>query len=118
MNPPPSPAEVLDAAAAARAPHFTSENRHSHVPNVVIIDLEGFLLRNHFYIMELAFFNPTTMMCWTGLFNPPFDRQFVKKKYTTDMDWATRHLHGLKWEEGQYPYSLSGTMISHFGTTH
>ena len=58
------------------------------------------------------------MMCWTGLFTTPFDRQFVKKKYATSMDWATKHLHGLQWEEGQYPYSLSGTKISHFGSTH
>ena len=57
-------------------------------------------------------------MYLTGLFNPLFDRQFVKKKYATDMNWATRHLHGLTWEEGQYPYSLSSTTISHFGSTH
>ena len=38
--------------------------------------------------------------------------------YATDMDWVTRHLHGLTLEEGQYPYSLSGTMISYLGSTH
>ena len=34
------------------------------------------------------------------------------------MDWANRHLHGLTWEEGQCPYSVSATIISHFGSTH
>ena len=111
-TPPPSPADVLDTPAA-------QVSRSLAYPSyVLIIDLEGFQLRKDFYLKELAFYNPNTMTCWTDLFNPPFDRQFVKKMYATDMDWATRHLYGLTWEEGQYPYSLSATMISHFGSTH
>ena len=89
MNPPPtpqSPAEVLDAASTSA--YSTSEDRHSPSPNVLIIDLEGFHLRKDFYVKELAFYNPTTMMCWTSLFKPPFDRQFVKKKYATDMEFV------------------------------
>ena len=85
--PPLSPADVLDVAATtASAPHSTSEKHHSPSRNILIVDLEGFQLKKDFYVKELAFYNPTTMTCWTGLFNPPFDRQFVKKKYATDMD--------------------------------
>ena len=49
--PPPSPGDILDAAATtASAPHATSEDQHSPSPNVLIVDLEGFQLKD-FYVL-------------------------------------------------------------------
>ena len=58
------------------------------------------------------------MQCWTGFFNPPFDRQFIKTKFVGDMDLVTKNLHGLKWEDGKLPFSLTYTMINYFGNKH
>ena len=90
----------------------------SPAPNILVIDVEGFQLKKDFYVKELAFYNPHTMQCWTGLFKPPFDRSSMKKKFVADMDWASRNMHHLKWEDGEYPYSMAGTMIAHFGNSH
>jgi len=89
-----------------------------HAPNILIVDVEGFQLKKDFYVKELAFYNPFTKEYWQATFKPPFDRQYVKKRYCTDMDWVTRKLHGLKWEDGQFPYAMAFHMISYFGATY
>jgi len=108
---------VPDVASLARQDGAVI--RSSTVPpaaNILIVDVEGFQLKKDFYVKELAFYQPFTKEYWLATFKPPFDRQYVKKKYCTDMDWVTRNLHGLKWEEGQYPYSMAYYMINHFGS--
>lgn len=83
--------------------------------NGLIVEVEGFQMKNDFYVKEMAFVNPITKEYWVGVFYPPFDRQHMKKKYYQELDWATTNLHGLTWEEGLYPYSVAFTMLHHFG---
>ena len=85
---------------------------------VLIVDVEGFQLRKDFYVKELAFSNPATQEYWVGTFKPPYDRQALKKRYNMDIDWVTANLHGLRWEEGIYPYSVAFAMINFFGNSH
>ena len=87
-------------------------------PNVLIVDVEGFQIKKDFYVKELAFYQPFTKEYWLATFKPPFDRQYVKKKFSTDMDWVTRNLHGIKWEDGQFPYPMAYHMISYFGSSY
>ena len=86
--------------------------------NSLIVDVEGFQLNKDFYVKELAFYQPSTREYWAATFKPPFGRQYVKKRFASDMDWVTRNLHGLKWEDGQFPYAMAFHMISHFGSTY
>lgn len=92
-----------------------SKSSWSADANVLIVDLEGFQIKKDFFIKEIAFFNPNTMQCWSGLFKSPFDKQFLKKKGITAIEYATKYLHGLKWDDGDYPYSMIFQVVSHFG---
>ena len=83
--------------------------------NGLIVDVEGFQMKKDFYVKEMAFVNPQSKAYWVGTFLPPYSRQAMKKRYIQDMDWAMRNLHGLKWEEGLYPYNVAFTMLNHFG---
>ena len=82
---------------------------------MLIVDVEGFQIMKDFFIKEVAFYNPHNQLYWTGIFLPPFERDSLKKKSKTCIEWATNHRHGLKWEKGQYPYSMTYYVFSHFG---
>lgn len=86
--------------------------------NAMIVEVEGFQLKNDFFVKELAFVNLLTKEYWVGIFLPPYGRQHMKKKYNQELDWCTKHLHGLTWEEGLYPYNVAFMMLNHFGATY
>lgn len=82
--------------------------------NVLIVDVVGFQVSKDFFVKELAFYNPTTHMSWLGLFKPPFEKGYLKKKGLKCIDFSTDDLHGLKWNSGDYPYSAVYSTIAHF----
>ena len=84
-------------------------NPHS---NIIIIDVEGYSLKNDFFVKELACYNPSNEKYWTALFLPPFNKDMFKKKYE---DTITNNKHGLKWDEGHLPYSMLYQVLEHFG---
>jgi hypothetical protein len=81
-------------------------------PNTIIIDVEGYLLHNDFFVKEFACYNPFNGKCWTALFLPPFHKDMIKKKYEKNITTAT---HGLTWNQGQLPYSMLFQVVEHFG---
>lgn len=82
--------------------------------NLFIIDVEGFQLSKDFFVKELAVFNPVTENSWVGLFKPPFESLYLKKKGLQCINYCTDNFHGLKWDQGEFPYSAIYPMISHF----
>ena len=77
----------------------------------LIVDVEGFQVCNDFFVKELAFYNPTTHKSWHGLFKPPFEKGFFKKK---GLNCVENNRHGLKWGSGEYPYSALYPTIAFF----
>ena len=103
--------------ASADGTHGTrDEHVQSSDPDILIVAIEGFQLNNDFYAKELAFFNPTNMRCWSGLFKAPFEKKYLKKKAADVIENFTRTVHGLKWEEGVFPYPMIYHVVSHFGS--
>ncbi len=96
-------------AATATTPVWDGESE------IFIVDVEGFQIKQDFFIKELAFYNPYSKQMWSGVFHAPFDRAYLKKKGQECIEYASSNLHGLRWEQGQYPYSMSYHLISHFG---
>lgn len=92
------------------------DHQQSSDPDTLFVGVEGFQLNNDFYLKELAFFNPVTMQCWSGLFKPPFDKKYMKKKGADAIDTITRNVHGLKWDDGAFPYPMAYYVVSHFGS--
>jgi hypothetical protein len=80
--------------------------------NIIIIDVEGYGFKNDFFVKELACYNPSNGKYWSSLFQPPFSKDMLKKKY---VDCMTRTKHGLKWDEGHLPYSMLFQVLEHFG---
>ena len=107
---------TVDASQAfQQPPQETLQLQPSPLP-LLMVDVEGFTLKNDFYVKELAFFNPATSECWVGTFKPPFDKKCLKGSYSATM--VAKESHGLKWEDGTYPYSLAFTLISHYGSNY
>ena len=88
----------------------------SPTTNALIVDAEGFRLKKDFYVKELAFYNTLTKEHWVGTFKPPFDRQYLKKKYVAAIDQSGKT--GLKWEEGAHSYNVAFTMLTYYGSKH
>ena len=86
-------------------------------PNIFVVEVEGFQVYGDFYVKELAFYNPTTHKCWSTLFKPPFEKKHLKKKGLQCIEYSTTNIHGLKWEDGIYPYSALYTVVSHFASS-
>ena len=81
----------------------------------VMVDMEGFWLKDNFYLKELAFYKPDTGESWVGTFRPPFEEKCLKKSYAAKLPEQT---HWLSWDKGDYPYSLAFTLIAHFSKDH
>lgn len=109
----------------------TASNSHEVMPSqqcqpfsqqesdILIVDMEGFTLKDEFFVKELAFYNPCTMQCWVGTFKPPYDKKYIKSCYSKTMREEAIEMHGLKWDDdGLYPYSMAFTMINRFANTH
>lgn len=110
-----SPSSSYDVAGSDGQGRLPNKFAWSPATTGLIVDVEGFQLKQDFYVKEMAFVNPHTKDYWVGTFKPPYSRQAMKKKYVQDMDWSTRNMHGLKWEEGLYPYNVAFTILTHFG---
>lgn len=74
-------------------------------PQIMIADIEGFLIDEQFFIKELALYDPFAMVHWVGTFQQPFSLASMKKKVIDSVNSQQFTLHGMDWESGQYPYS-------------
>lgn len=90
------------------------QDPQSPQPNIFIVEVEGFQIFKDFYVKELAFYNPSTCNTWLGLFKAPFDKGILKKKGLKCIDYCIENFHGLRWEQGDFPYSAIYPIISHF----
>ena len=85
-----------------------------NAPTRLIVDTMGFFFSGEeFYIKELAFYNPATHTSWHGLFKPPFQKGWWKKKGIDFLKHGT-DFHGLNWESGEYPYSALYSIFAFF----
>lgn len=71
-----------------------------------MIEVHGFKdNQNNFIIKELAICNET-FQCQV-LFKSPFKFDLLSEKMQRTARWLTRHLHGIKWDDGDMQYSES-----------
>ena len=82
-------------------------------PPPLMVEAQGFWVKDDFYVKQLAFFNPISRVGWEGTFKPPFDKTGFKPSYLKKL-LSPNGDYELQWEEGEYPYSLAITMIAYF----
>lgn len=73
----------------------------------LIIDLHGFVNDdNSFIAKEVALCDVESLdIIFHSIFEPPFNFKWLSPKAQTTNRYCTRHIHNLKWEIGDLPYS-------------
>jgi hypothetical protein len=85
----------------------------------MIVDVEGFQTPDRFVIKELALYTPSSNARKCIVLAPPFSRKHMLKKTITTMDWVTKNLHGLEWDDvGDYDYPVAAHLLQLHGCTH
>ena len=72
--------------------------------HLIILDIEGFKCgKKPLIIKELSVCSANTID--TILFLPPVQFNNLSKEEKKAYNWVSKFLHGLRWDEGEYPYS-------------
>ena len=72
--------------------------------HLIILDNEGFKCgKKPLIIKELSIFSANTID--TIHFLPPVQFNNLSKEEKKAYNWVSKFLHGLRWDEGEYPYS-------------
>lgn len=68
-----------------------------------VVEFHGFRDNNNLFIVkELAIVGDSFQT--QVLFKPPYDQSVLNAKMQTNNRWLSRHVHGIRWEEGDVPY--------------
>ena len=72
--------------------------------HLIILDIEGFKCgKKPLIIKELSVCSANTID--TIHFLPPVQFNNLSKEEKKAYNWVSKFLHGLRWDEGEYPYS-------------
>lgn len=109
---------TTDMGSAAEQNLPSPESTPMCTPNVLMVDFTGFEFHEDFFIKELALFQPFNKACWVGTFQKPFSNHSWNKKMLKTTEIQTQTIHGLRWDDGQYPYHMLSQLLYYLGQYH